>query len=120
MSTYQQSILCNTLRFLKGNEDTNRSPNNNKQPCSCQTSLRNLLFHLVQPISLPLKSPDRNLFCTTEVFPKFLLLFECQASFQSEHFGSHDYAPLSLSLVVCSLSSLSAHAHAKKTLLRCV
>ena len=115
MSTYQQSILCNTLRFLKGNEDTNRSPNNNKQPCSCQTSLRNLLFHLVQRISLPLKSPDRNLFCTTEVFPKFLLLFECQASFQSEEFGSHDYARLSLSLVVCSLSSLSAHAHAKKT-----
>ena len=100
---------------MKGNQDTNRSPTNKKQPCSCQTCLRNLLFHLVQRISLPLKSPDRNLFCTTKVFPKFLLLFECQASFQSEHFGSHDYAPLSLSLVVCSLSSLSAHAHAKKT-----
>ena len=58
---------------------------------------------------------DLYLFCTTKVFPKFLLPFESQASFQGEEFGSYDYAPRSLSLVACSLSSLSAHAHAKKT-----
>ena len=61
------------------------------------------------------KSPDLYLFCTTKVFPKFLLPFESQANFQSEEFGSYDYAPWSLWLVACSLSSLSAHAHAKKT-----
>ena len=33
-------------------EHTSRAPNNNKQPCSCQTSLRNLLFHLVQRASV--------------------------------------------------------------------
>ena len=47
----------------------------------------------------------------TTVFPKFLLPFESQASFQSEEFGSYDYAPLSLSLATCSLSSLNAYAH---------
>ena len=51
-SFHQQCILCQTLRFLKGNQDTSRAPNNNKKPCSCQTSLRNLLFHLVPRISL--------------------------------------------------------------------
>ena len=56
-----------------------------------------------------------NLFSTTKVIPKFLLPFESQASFQSEEFGSYDYAPRLVSLVACSLSSLSAHAHAKKT-----
>ena len=101
-------------RFLKGNQDTSRAPKNNKQPCSCQTSLRNLLFHLVQRISLHFKSPDLYLFSTTKVIPKFLLPFESQASFQSEEFGSYDYAPLLLSLVACFLSSLSAHAQAKK------
>ena len=70
-------------------------------------SLRNLLFHLVQRISL-------YFFCTTKVFPKFLLPFESQANFQSEEFDSYDYAPWSLSLIACSLSSLSAHTHAKK------
>ena len=74
---------------LEGNQETIRATNNNKQPCSCQTSLRNLLFHLVQRISLHLKSPDLYLFCTTKVFPKFLLPFE--ASFQSDDFGSNDY-----------------------------
>ena len=54
------------------------------------------------------------------VFPKFLLPFESQASFQSEEFGSYDYAPLSLSLAMCSLSSLNAHAHAKKTAVDCL
>ena len=49
------------------------------------------------------------------VFPKFLQPFESQANFQSVEFGSYDYAPLSLSLATCSLSSLSAYAHAKKT-----
>ena len=112
---HQQCILSQTLRFLKGNQDTSRAPNNNKQPCSCQTSLRNLLFHLVQRISLHFKSTDLYLFCTTKVFPKFLLPFESQASFQSEEFGPYDYAPLPLSLVACSLSGLNAHAHAKKT-----
>ena len=63
---------------------------------------------------LHFKSPDLYLFCTRKVFLKFLLPFESQASFQSEEFGSYDYATRSLSLVVCSLSSLSAHAHAKK------
>ena len=48
-----------------------------------------MLFHLVQRISLHLKSPDLYLFCTTKVFPKFLLPFE--ASFQSDDFGSSDY-----------------------------
>ena len=89
-------------------------PNNSKQPCSCQTSLRNLLFQLVQCISLHFKSPYLYLLCTM-VFPKFLLPLESQASFKSEEFGSHDYAPRSLSLVVYYLSSLSAHAHAKKS-----
>ena len=93
------------MRFLKGNQDTSRAPNNNKQPCSCQTSLRNLLFHLVQRISLHFKSTDLYLFCTTKVFPKFLLPFQSQASFQSEQFGSYDYAARSLSLVACSLTS---------------
>ena len=105
MATYQQCILCQTLRFLKGNQDTSRAPNNNKQPYSCQTSLRNLLFHLVQRISLYFKSPDLYLFCTTKVFPKFLLPFQSQARFQSEQFGSYDYAPRSLSLVAYPLSS---------------
>ena len=93
------------MRFLKGNQDTSRAPNNNKQPCSCQTSLRNLLFHLVQRISLHFKSTDLYLFCTTKVFLKFLLPFQSQASFQSEQFGSYDYAAQSLSLVACSLTS---------------
>ena len=60
------------------------------------------------------KSADLHFFWTTKVFPKFLLPFESKASFQSEEFGSYDYAPLSMSLVMCSLSSLSANAHAKK------
>ena len=112
-SYHQQCTLCQTLLFLNGNyQDTSRAPNNNKQPCSCKTSLRNFLFHLVQRISLHFKSPDLYLSCTTKVFPKFLLPFESQASFQSEEFGSYDYAPRSSSLVA---SSLSAHAHAKKT-----
>ena len=114
MASHQQDILCQTLRFLKGNQDTSRVPNNNKQPYVCQTSFRNLLFHLFLGISLHFKSPDLYLFCTTKVFPKFLLPFESQANFQSEEFGSCDYAPRSLSLVACSLSSLSAHTHAKK------
>ena len=87
------------------NKKLYRAPNNNKQPCSCQTSLRNLLFHLVQRISLHFKSTDLYLFCTTKVFPKFLLPFQSQASFQSEQFGSYDYAARSLSLVACSLTS---------------
>ena len=90
---------------LEGNQETIRATNNNKQPCSCQTSLRNLLFHLVQRISLHFKSTDLYLFCTTKVFPKFLLPFQSQASFQSEQFGSYDYAARSLSLVACSLTS---------------
>ena len=112
---HQQCILSQTLRFLKGNQDTSRAPNNNKQPCSCQTSLRNLLFHLVQRIS-HFKSTDLYLFCTTKVFPKFLLPFQSQASFQSEQFGS---------LWLCSTVAVTgrvlfdksavAHAHAKKT-----
>ena len=98
-------ILCQTLRLLNGNQDTSRAPNNSKHPCSCQTSLKNLLFHLVQRISRHFKSPDLYLFCTTKVFPKFLLPFQSQASFQSEQFGSYDYAPRSLSLATCCLSS---------------
>ena len=82
------------------------------QACSCQTSLRNLLFQLIQCISLHFKSPDLYLFCTTKVFPKFLLL---SIYFQSEEFGSYDYAQWSLSLVARSLSNLSVFAHAKKT-----
>ena len=116
----QQCILCQNLGFLKGNQDTSRVPNNNNQPCSCQTSLRNFLFHLVQHISLHFKSPDLNFFWTMKAFSKFLLPFESQASFQSEEFGSYDYAPLSLSLASCSLSSLNAHAHAKKTAVDCL
>ena len=69
------------------NKKLYRAPNNNKQPCSCQTSLRNLLFHLVQRISLHFKSTDLYLFCTTKVFPKFPLPFQSQASFQSEQFA---------------------------------
>ena len=83
---------------------------------SCQTSLRNLPFHLVQCISLHLKSPDLYLFCKTKVSPKFLLPFESQESFWSEElFGSYDYVSRSLSLFACRLASLGAHAHAKKT-----
>ena len=112
------SILCQTLRFLKGNQDTSRVPNNNKQPCSCQkTSLRNLLFHLVQRIRLHFKSPDLYLFCTTTIFSKFPLPFESQASFQSEEFGSYDYAPRSLSLRSRALYQVAvAHAHEKRPL----
>ena len=80
-------------------------PSNNKQPCLCLTSLRNLLFHLVQCVCLHFKSPDLYLSCTMKVFPKFLLPFQCQASSQSEQFGSYGYAPRSLSLVACSFSS---------------
>ena len=61
------------------------------------------------------QSPYLYLFFTTKVFPKFLLPFQSQASFQSEEFGPDDYAPRSLSPVECSLSGLGAHAHAKKT-----
>ena len=64
-----------------------------------------LLFHLVQHISLHFKLTDLYSFCTTKVFPKFLLPFQSQASFQSEQFGSYDFAALSLSLVACSLTS---------------
>ena len=111
-SYHQQCTLCQTLLFLKGNyQDTSRAPNNNKQPCSCNTSLRNFLFHLVQRISLHFKSPDLYLFCTTKVLSKFLLPFESQASSQSEEFFSYDYTPRSSSLVA---SSLSEHAPAKK------
>ena len=79
-------------------------------------TLRNLLFHLVQRISLHLKSPDLYLFCTTKVFPKFLLPFQSQASFQSEQFGSYVYAPRSLSAGrVPFVKSAVAHAHEKKT-----
>ena len=101
---FQQCIVCQTLGFLKGNQDLDQAPNNNKHPCSCQTSLRNLLFHLAQRISLLFKSPDLYLFCTTKVFPKLLLPFESQASFQSKEFGSYDYAARSLSLVVSSFN----------------
>ena len=52
--------------------------------------LENLLFHLFQRISLHFKSPDLYLFCTTKVFPKSLLPFQSQTSFQSEQFGSYD------------------------------
>ena len=90
---------------LKGNQDTSRAPNNNKQPCSCPTSLRNLLFHPVQRIGLLFKSTDLYLFCTTKVFPKFPLPFQSQASFQRGQFGSYDYAARSLSLVAFSLTS---------------
>ena len=86
LNSYASAKLCQTLRFLKGNQDTSRAPNNNKQPFSCQTSLRNLLFHLVQRIS-HFKSTDLYLFCTTKVFPKFPLSFQSQASFQSEQFA---------------------------------
>ena len=89
---------------LEENQYTSRVPNNNKQPCSCQTSLGNLLFHLIQRISLHFKSPDLYLFCAVKVFPKFLLPFESPGNFQSGEFGSYDYAPWSLSLVACSLS----------------
>ena len=58
-----------------------RAPNN-KQPCSCQTSLKNLLFHLVQRISLHFKSPDLYLSCTTKVFPKFLPHFNVKEAFK--------------------------------------
>ena len=63
------------------------------QPCSCQTSLRNDLFQVVQRISLHFKSPLSLLILYTKVFPKCLLLFESQASFQSEEFCPYDYAP---------------------------
>ena len=101
------SAMHSTPNFavLEGNQDTSRAPDNNKQPCSCQTSLRNLLFHLVQRISLHFKSTDLYLFCTTKAVPKFLLPFQSQASFQSEQFGSYDYTARSLSLVACSLIS---------------
>ena len=56
-------------------------------------------------ISLHFKSTDLYLFCTTKVFPKFLLPFQSQESFQSEQFGSYDYSARSLSLVACSLTS---------------
>ena len=72
------------------------------------SDILDMFFQLVQRISLHFKSPYLYLFCTTKVFPKFLLPFESQASFQSEEFGSHDYAPQSLSLVACSLSGLGA------------
>ena len=76
-----------------------------------------MLFHLVQRISLHFKSPDLYLFCTTKVFLKFLLPVQSQASFQSEEFGSYDYAPQSLSLVACSLSSQRSHILVQKRLL---
>ena len=116
---HQQCILCQPLQFLNGNQDTSRAPNNNKHPCLCQTSLRNVLFHLVQCISLHFKLPDLYLSCTTKLFPKFLLPFQCQASFQSEQFGSYDYAPCrchwSWAGRVLFVKSGVAHAHAKKT-----
>ena len=105
---------------LERESRTSRAPNNNKRPCSCQTSLRNLLFHLVQRISLHFKSPDLYLSCTTKVFPKFLLPFQCQASFQSEQFGSYDYAPRSLALVACSLSSQRSRMLMQKRPLFCI
>ena len=52
--------------------------------------------HQSPPPGLHFKSTDLYLFCTTKVFPKFLLPFQSQASFQSEQFGSYDYAARSL------------------------
>ena len=72
---------------------------------SSTTLLSFFSSHLVQGINLHFKSTDLYLFCTTKVFPKFLLPFQSQASFQSEQFGSYDYAARSLSLVACSLTS---------------
>ena len=63
------------LRFLKRNQETIRATNNNKQPCSCQTSLRNLLFHLVQRISLHLESPAAT---TREVVRKWIVFAPSQ------------------------------------------
>ena len=66
------------LRFLKRNQETIRATNNNKQPCSCQTSLRNLLFHLVQRISLHLESPAAT---TREVVRKWIVFAPSQRTF---------------------------------------
>ena len=66
------------LRFLKRNQETIRATNNNKQPCSCQTSLRNLLFHLVQRISLHLESPAAT---TREVVRKWTVFAPSQRIF---------------------------------------
>ena len=68
---------------------------------------------ILEKCALSTRSAHHYLFYTTKVIPKFLLPFESQASFQSEKFGSCDYAPL----VACSLSGLGAHAHAKRPLL---
>ena len=83
---------------------------------SCQTSLRKLLFHLVQRIRLHFKSPDLYLFCTTKISPTFLLPFESQASFQSEEFGSYDlihHGGCHWSRALYQVAV--AHAYAKKT-----
>ena len=46
----------------------------------------------------------------------FLLPFQCQASFQSEQFGSYDYATtVAVTGRVLFVKSAVAHAHAKKT-----
>ena len=90
---------------LKGESRHESSAKQQQAAMFGQTSLRNLLFHLVQRISLHVKSTDLYLFCTANVFPKFLLPFQSQASFQSEQFGSYNHAAQSLSLVACSLTS---------------
>ena len=62
-------------------------------------------------VSTSCKSPDLHFFWTTKIFPKFLL--NLKQAFKVKNLVP-DYAPLSLSLVMCSLSSLSANTHAKQ------
>ena len=85
IATHQQCILCQTLRFLKGNQDTSRAPNNNKQPCTCQTSLRNLLFHLVQRISLHFKSTDLSYFVQRRSFLSSCYHFNLKQAFKENN-----------------------------------
>ena len=106
LNSYASAIHCMpNFAVLNGQSRHESSAKQQQQACSCLTSLRNLLFHLVQRISLHFKSTDLYLFCRTKVFPKFLLPFQSQASFQSEQFGSYDYTARSLSLVACFLTS---------------
>ena len=115
ISTHQQCLLCQTLRFFKGNQDTSRAPNNNKQPCSCQTSLRNLLFHLVQCISLHFSQQIFTYFVQRRSF-----LSSCYHLNLKQAFKVKNLVPMTIHHGGCHWSRALyqvavAHAYAKKT-----
>ena len=84
---------------------------------SCQTSLRKLLFHLVQRIRLHFKSPDLYLFCTTNWRSP---VRSCYHLNLKQAFKVKNLVPMTIHHGGCHWSRALyqvavAHAYAKKT-----